>query len=522
MGLSSLVNLFNRVPGFNRLRSPLIAMGQSVLLTSFTVTGLVVGLWTLGIFERPGLALYDQFVRLQPDRPPDERLLVVGINEADLQGLTEWPLSDATLAQALELLQVHQPRVIGVDVLRDIPIGGGRDRLLTQVQATNVVIVCKVSSASDPGVAPPAGLPPEAAVFADLVVDPGGTLRRSLLYLNPPPPPSPATPSHVCNMPETVVSLSFGMALNYLAGEGITASFTDDDELLIGSTLLPALTSNFGSYQRADVAGYQLMLRYRAEESSVPMVSLTDVLNGQVADELIRDRIVLIGYTTPLAKDDFYTPYSISRDDQQKMPGVIVHAQSTSQILSVVLDGRSLIADWPLLAVILWIGGWSLATGVFAWYVKHPARFIPGLLVLSGTAYGAALLLFWQGTWVPIVPVLVTVVTTSSSVVLVERFNRGDYGKRFVDQVKTLLHIDVDIDEAKRHQQVAEITETEYFQNLKRTAKALRSRSKKNSPTSNAEATNPDAESATTQDYLADLKAKARQLKHKPDSSHDK
>lgn len=526
MRFSSLAVWLSRDRGLAHLRSCLLEMGRPVLLTSLTVAGLVVGLRAVGLFERPGLALYDQFVRLQPDRGPDERLLVVGIDEADLQRLGEWPISDATLAQALEALQGDQPRVIGVDILRDIPIGVGRAELIAQLQRPNVVIVCKVNSASDPGVPPPAELPRESAVFADLAVDPGGTLRRSLLYLNPPPLADSSAPVHACNTPETLVSLSFGTALTYLANEGITPAFAEDS-LLLGETPFPSLTPGFGSYQDADVLGYQVMLRYRAEEDSVPVVSFTDVLAGQVAAGQVRDRIVLIGYTTPLAKDDFYTPYSIGRDDQQQMPGVIVHAQATSQLLGAVLDGQPLVRDWPLAMEIAWIGGWTLIAGGVAWSVKRPSRFVLGILILGGAAYGAALLLFVQGVWVPIVPVLASVVLTASGVVLVERFNRGDYGKQFVAQVKTFLHID--IDEEKLDKQVAEITETDYFQDLKTTVETLRTGaadedaqlSSQPSESQPSESENLEPNPDHRLDALTDLTAEAQQLKPNPDSVCD-
>ncbi|MGF1536676.1 MAG: CHASE2 domain-containing protein [Elainellaceae cyanobacterium] len=516
MAHTPLANL-SRIPGFDRLRSAAIALGQPVLLTSLAVSGLVLGLRAVGVFERPGLALYDQFVRLQPPQPlegPDERLLVVGIDEADLQSLGEWPLSDDTLARILEALQVHQPRVIGVDILRDIPIGAGRDRLLGQLQQPNVVIVCKVNSASDPGAPPPAGLPPESVVFADLTVDSGGTLRRSLMFVNPPPLETPAAVSHVCNSPGTVVSLSFGAALNYLAAEGIAPSFTEAGQLVVGETPFPVLTPDFGSYRGTDVAGYQTMLRYRAEEGSVPVVSLSDVLDGLPAEQ-VRNRIVLIGYTTPLAKDDFYTPYSAGRDDQQKMPGVVVHAQSTSQILSAVLDGRSLVSEWPLAVEVLWIGGWTLVTGLFAWYVKRPSWFVAGVVMLGGAAYGSALLLFLQGVWVPLVPVLTSIAATASGVIMVERFHRSDYGKRLVNQVKTFLQID--IDEERLDRQVAEITETEYFQDLKSTVETLRSQPIEALEPLETESSEPN----DGLDLLADLNAEVQQIKRQSDSTAD-
>ncbi|NEQ96150.1 MAG: CHASE2 domain-containing protein [Cyanothece sp. SIO2G6] len=492
-----------------RVPASVVNMGQSVVLASLVTTGLVLGLRTIGIFERPELALYDQFMRLQGDRPPDNRIVVVGIDEVDLQTLQEWPLSDASLARLLASLQEYQPRVIGIDILRDIPTGPGRDALIEQLQQSNVLSVCKVNSTHNPGVPPPQELARESVVFSDLVVDPGGILRRSLLFLNPPPLPIPAATPNVCNTPETLTALSFGSVLKYLDAQDIANySFDEKNQLRLGQTLLPPVTPNFGGYRGADAAGYQVMLRYRAEENSVPIVSLMDVIEGRVADERIRDRIVLIGYTTPLAKDDFYTPYSVGRDDQQKMPGVVIHAQATSQILDVVLDGRSLMRPWPLPLEILWIYGWSLAMGMFAWSVRHPAWFSSGLLLILGTAYSLSFLLFLHSAWIPVLPTLVSIVMTASGVVLVDRFSNSDYGKQVVKQVKTFLHID--IDQKKLDQQVSEITETDYFQDLKNTVKSLRSQSTNRQGGSGSAKSNLNSQSNSKITFVP-----------KPDSSQD-
>ncbi len=68
------------------------------------------------------------------------------------------------------------------------------------------------------------------------------------------------------------------------------------------------------------------MLNYRSARQATEFVTLTDVLTNQVDPELIRDRIIYIGYLTPQAGDDFYTPYSQAQTDDQKMPGVEIHA----------------------------------------------------------------------------------------------------------------------------------------------------------------------------------------------------
>ena len=477
-----------KLKSFDPLNSPMAKMGRTVLLVSCTITGMVLGLRALGTLESPELALYDQFIRLQPDRQPDDRLLIVGINESDLQTLQEWPISDLTLARAVEVLQTHQPRTIGIDLLRDIPIGDGRDRLLEQLLQKNVITVCKVNSSEDRGVAPPAELPVQSVGFSDLVVDPGGILRRSLLMVSPPSSSNGDQTSHLCNDPDnTLLSLNFDAALRYLEAEGIEASFNEENQLEIGSVVLPALTPNLGGYQAADAGGYQIMLRYRAEEDIAPIVSLVEVLEGQVADDLIRDRLIFIGYTTPTAKDEFYTPYSFGRSDRQKMPGVVIHAQSTSQILSLILDGKSGITGWSLPTEMLWIYGWALASGILAWYLRNPVWFGIGVSVVGGAAYGISLLLFTQGVWIPIFPTLTGLAITSVGVVLLDRFNNSAYGQKVYKKVKTFLNIE--IDQEKLAKQVSEITDTDYFQDLKSSVKDLRSES--SSSTSKAEIQKP-------------------------------
>ncbi|NJL37807.1 MAG: CHASE2 domain-containing protein [Leptolyngbyaceae cyanobacterium SM1_4_3] len=179
-----------------------------------------------------------------------------------------------------------------------------------------------------------------------------------------------------------MLSFGFQLALIYLAEEGIQPELTEADELKLGSTLLPRLQPTTGGYQNADASGYQIMLDYRSANRVAPQVSLTDVLADRVKPELIRDRIVLIGYTTPQAKDEFYTPYSAGATDSQKMPGVVVHAQSVSQILSAVLEDRPLLWSWSNAQEEIWIFGWALVGGVVDWYVRHPLK-LGGAIAIS-------------------------------------------------------------------------------------------------------------------------------------------
>lgn len=489
------------------ISSTAVEMGRCVLLTSLSMTALLLGIGRLGALQGMNLAAYDHLIRLRPDQGEDDRLLIVGVTEADIQARQEWPISDQTLAQLLQKLEAQQPRAIGLDIIRDVPIEPGRAELLNQLQQSDrLITICKVSASNDPGFPPPPGVAPEMVGFSDLVIDPGGILRRSLLVVVPPLPESgvPLVP-HLCsqpttpdNQPNTLLSFGFQLALAYLAEEGIQPELTEADELKLGSTLLPRLQPTTGGYQNADAGGYQILLDYRSANRAAPQVSLTDVLTDRVNPELIRDRIVLIGYTTPQAKDEFYTPYSAGATDGQKMPGVVVHAQSVSQILSAVLDGRPLLWSWSNTQEGAWIFGWALAGGFLAWYVRHPLKFAGAIAITVGLIYGTCFLLFLQGGWIPLMPGAIALVATSTGVILVDRFNRSPYGKTVYRQVKSFLKLDIEIDQEKLEKQVAEITESDYFQDLQQKAKALRSSTGTHSPTAA-----PTESSVASTDHVA-------------------
>jgi adenylate cyclase len=309
-------------------------------------------------------------------------------------------------------------------------------------------------------------------------IDPGGTLRRNLLMLSPPMPLGLSkikSVQHICNDPnQTLFSLGLNTALQYLQQKGIEASMTKAEELKIGSVIFPAFDPNTGGYRGADAGGYQILLRYRSANNAVKQVSLIDLLNDRATGDLIRDRIVMMGYTTPLAKDDFYTPYSGGKGDQQKMPGVVVHAQAASQILAAVLDGRKLIWTWPFGIELAWIFSCSVLGGILGWYLRHPLWFSLASLAIAGSIYAISLFVFLQGGWIPLVPAITAFLASAIGIVLFDRFNNSEYGQAVYTKVKTLLHLEVEIDEEKLQKQVAEITETDYFKDLQSSVKDLR------------------------------------------------
>jgi len=372
------------------------------------------------------LRAFDQLLRLRPAEGPDPRLLVVTVTEADIQAQKErgpGSLSDRALTQLLEKLEQYQPRVIGLDIYRDFPVGPAQVELAMHLQQSDrLVAVCKVSApeADDPGVSPPPEVPPERLGFSDVVPD-GETniVRRQLLGLTPPPASS-------CF---TEYALSLQLALHYLAAEGIQAQVTPKGNLQLKNVVFKQLAAHVGGYQKADTKGYQVLLNYRpyrSPEDIALQVTLGDILNNRLtpdAVQALKERIVLIGVTAPSYGDYWSTPYSAHQPPSQKqLPGVFLQAQMVSQILSAVLDQRPLLWVWPPWGEALWIWIWSLVGGILSWGFRPLLR-----LGASGGAALAALYLLCfalltQGGWVPLVPAALALVATGAGVVVYTRF----------------------------------------------------------------------------------------------------
>jgi CHASE2 domain-containing sensor protein len=75
----------------NNLPRAAVTFGGQVVLTSVVITGLLVGARQLGMLQGFELGAFDQMMRSRSDRGPDDRLLVVGITEGDIQTRKEYP-----------------------------------------------------------------------------------------------------------------------------------------------------------------------------------------------------------------------------------------------------------------------------------------------------------------------------------------------------------------------------------------------------------------------------------------------
>ncbi|WP_017717084.1 CHASE2 domain-containing protein [Kamptonema formosum] len=366
-----------------------IWLGRRVLLTSASIATGVLILRFAGLLQPVELAALDQCFRFRPLEPRDERVVIVGIDEGDLQELG-LPVPDAVLAKLLQKLQALKPRAIGLDIYRFRPVEPGAAELKKTLAAMpNVVAIEKIPSQDDTGIPPlPALSPTNKVGFSNLISDSDGKIRRSVLYW------------HVDGKAHK--SLALQLALMYLEPQGIPLKYDTGNSHLwrLGRGEFRIFERNDGAYVREDDGGYQVLVNYRGPAGSFRTVSLSDVLSNRVPESVFRDRVVLIGSTAESLKDLFYTPYSAPA----RTYGVEVHAHFVSQLLSAALDGRTFINVWPDPVEGLWVFLWSWTGAALSWRVRSTKWLALSMALAGVTLTGTCTLLFAAGWWVPFVP----------------------------------------------------------------------------------------------------------------------
>lgn len=378
---------------------------RGVLVATPGVAALVILVRLTGFLQPWEWNAFDLYMRWRPPEQREPRIAIVGIDERDLHQhqINESIISDSILANLLKKIKAHQPRAIGLDIYRDLPVNPGHQALVTVFNTTpNLVGIQKV--AGEKGietVAPPPILKKKGQVGAnDLMFDGDNRVRRGFIYLK--------------DGGETIYSFSLHLALHYLEKEGISFEVIDGkrEQWKLGKAIFNPLETNDGGYVRTDAGGYQLLINYRGGNQHFERVSMTQIMENQVPPGWGRDRIILVGKVGSSFKDLSFTPYSTNLFELRKpVTGVEIHANLTSQIITAALEGRPLIRTWSEPLEWLWIIFWSGVGANLSWQLRYLAgirifswrkwfSFIGVGSLLFGITYGA----FLMGWWLPAVP----------------------------------------------------------------------------------------------------------------------
>jgi adenylate cyclase len=358
---------------------------------------------------------YDWMLRLQPRLVLDDNpIVLIKLRELEIQRYGH-PLCDARLALALAKLLAAEPRGIGVDIYRDIPIEtcGGQvgnnalpntDTDLADVATRTDRVVMLTKPLEDPPIPPPAFLEGTNQIAVpDFPIDGNGIVHRGLLL--------------TFVEDDMYFSLGLQLAIRYLAEEGI--ELVGDEEhpewMRLGETTIPPFAADDGGYVGADDAGYQFMMDYAVGHEGFPSFALEALFRDEIPADALRGKIVLLGTESQTVKDEFFTPLSAGLENPLLL-GVEAHGHLVSQLIRFAHGEAQPLRSWTERQEIAWIFAWCVFGAVLGLWNR--SGWVSALIAIAG--YGGLTLFAYQqltqSLWLPYVPTAAGSIATAGLV----------------------------------------------------------------------------------------------------------
>ncbi len=349
----------------------------------------------------------------------EPRVSIVIVDEQDIRRFGH-PLRDREITSLLDSLLAMNPRAIGIDLYRDMPVprAAGDDPLATTpdhdalgrrvLSDPRVVMTMRLPDMGGPGTPPPSFLDSDEQLgFSDLPVDSDGRVRRGLVYL---------WQDGVARY-----SLALQLAARHLAAQGVSSgpAEEDGDLLQLGETVVVPIEPDSGPYVSADAAGYQFLLDFGYGAHRFPSHRFGEVLDGNVDADAFRDRVVLVGTMAPSVKDTFRTVLD-GPEDRPLTYGVEIHAHATDQLIRFGLgESRPLrtLGSAPAALITLLMAAIGASLGLVNRSLSVQIAIIAAAVVAFLLATDQA---FSAGLFLPVVPPLLAVILASACVVTID------------------------------------------------------------------------------------------------------
>ncbi len=152
-------------------------------------------------------------------------------------------------------------------------------------------------------------------------------------------------------------------------------------------------------------ANYSMWINYTGGQGNYPRFSFTDIVDGRVAPEMLRDKVLFLGATALGIYDMRITPFD------NNVPGVELHATVADDIISGRFIRRSVLESLFDMAMIVILG-------LLAFFLTLRLRLyvaIPAVFLLSAGYVWLSYWIFLQGHWVSMIyPPLAVMVALSA------------------------------------------------------------------------------------------------------------
>ena len=350
-----------------------IAIGSAVVLLA------LLSLW-LGLFSGIEYRIQDRFFS---ERPIDDRLLIVAIDDTSLAELGQWPLPRTVYTELFKKLEVAQPLAVGFDVMLAEPsrLGQNDDASLEKaLQQISYPLIFPIEGRKEASALSPLSQftdsPQVHLGHVNLTIDPDSVVR--------------SLPAQIfTNTTDNTTHISF--AEQVIAYSGITYQPFKDT---------------------------QQRIMYADEPNSIPRISLSEALTAPNAT--FANKLIFIGATAPDLHDEQAVP--VSRG--VLMPGVGIQANIANQLI----HGWRL-TPLPYFYTLLWLFCAALLP-VLLYTLTRTLRIIIPALILLFVLHGiTALTLFESGITSPLLHILFVAVI-SPLALFVWQYTIGEYERR--------------------------------------------------------------------------------------------
>ena len=389
---------------------------------AFLVIFPIIILRFLGFLQPIELTAYDLLFYLSSREPPDERIVLVTWTEDDIQIIEEDTMSDRSLSFVLETIEAEQPRLIALDLYRDIPrpsyVLSSRENKVAYNQLQNIFAetnnLMAIEKVRKPTIKTSKILSVEEKVTcSDIINDVDNYVRRAFIDCQP-----------IVVEGDSIIfgsSYYLGTALGWkyleTEGWGVTDADTDPktDSLKFfkgnRTKVLEDLRIFQGHYINNHV-GIDFLINWRRNQKPFEEVTVSQINAESFRGDIFRDKIVIIGNTASSTVDRHQIPSVRWNEEWEWTYGVYIPAHVASSIISSGLDGRPLLKMAPLN-----IDYWSLiffpfliVAIVYQYYESNLIKFLSiGIfigVICSLLLAIVSLKLFEWGIIFPIVPAI--------------------------------------------------------------------------------------------------------------------
>jgi signal transduction histidine kinase len=389
----------------------------------------------LGLFEGIDLYLYDLSFRIRGPLQTDKRIVIAAIDEKTLNSLGRWPMRRCYYTQLLEA--TREARAVGFDII--MAEGSDDDQTMGKAIKDLGRVVLPVYIESGMDISYPAKALSSAKtghVHVEQGID--GVVR---------------TVFHALGYRDMTLP-SFASVVYELSNNAMIR-VQNPVEMPIGrkSTHM-IMQSN------------PMNINYFGPPGTFRQISLLDVISGSYPQSFFRDKIILVGITSPGLEERMLTPFTQQRN---RMAGVEVHANILNNLITK--NDIYVIPDF-----VRWVITVIVSIFCFLLFIHFDERKATGLWILSLALIAALVIILFSVSHIWAGPALtfgaLTFMFLTAHVVRLEEMGKlltianDEWYRTFNDINDAIIVHDCDFNIVRANKAAEEIRQTGLFQEI--------------------------------------------------------